>query len=115
MLLAATSSLNSYLFLLLKIKRCFENLVILLTWIRIDQILWIRIRIRSIRIHITVPNYTTIPYQLPVLLSSSPADLPGLLDESVVLVHHIQHFLNKFHTSKIFNLNYHKSRTYCLN
>ena len=30
-------------FLLLKIKRCFENLVILLTWIRI----------RSIRIHIT--------------------------------------------------------------
>ena len=43
------------IFLLLKIKRCFENLVILLTWIRIDQILWIRIRIRirSIRIHIT--------------------------------------------------------------
>ena len=33
-LLMATSSLNSYLFfLLLKIKRCFEN-VILLTWIR---------------------------------------------------------------------------------
>ena len=45
-------------FLLLKIKRCFEKLVILLTWIRIriDQILWIRIRIRSIRINITEQN-----------------------------------------------------------
>ena len=30
---------------LLKIKRCFENLVILLTRIRIDQTLWIRIHI----------------------------------------------------------------------
>ena len=44
------------------IKRCFEiNLVILLTWIPdlirilIHQILWIRIQ--SIRICITVPNY----------------------------------------------------------
>ena len=27
--------------------------MILLTWIRIDQILWIRIRLQSIRIHIT--------------------------------------------------------------
>ena len=36
----------------IKIKRCFENLVILLTWIRIDQILWIRIRI-----HITGYEY----------------------------------------------------------
>ena len=33
------------IFLILKINRCFENLVILLTWIRIriTQILWIRI------------------------------------------------------------------------
>ena len=40
---------------LLKITRCFENLVILLTWIRIDKILGIRIpiRIQSLRIHIT--------------------------------------------------------------
>ena len=37
-LLTVTSSLNSYLFLTFKIKRCFKNLAILLTWIRIDQI-----------------------------------------------------------------------------
>ena len=31
-----------------------ENLQILLTWIRIHKILWIRIRIQSLRIHITM-------------------------------------------------------------
>ena len=60
----ATSSLNSYFFLLFKIKRCFENLVTLLTWIRIDQILWIRIRIQSIRIHITAYSACYLDVQL---------------------------------------------------
>ena len=53
----------------LKIKRCFEN-VILLTWIRpgswirirIYQILWIRIRIQSIWIHITRKKIVGIVY-----------------------------------------------------
>ena len=37
----------------------FDNLVILLTWIRIDQILWIRIQIESIRIHITALKWVS--------------------------------------------------------
>ena len=44
---ADASLLNQLIpfFLLVKIKRCYEIFVILLTCIRIDQILWIRIRI----------------------------------------------------------------------
>ena len=63
------------IFLLLKIKRCFENFVILLTWIRIriDQILWIRIRIRIrlIQIHITeiVIKAKTVNYLYIFLLN----------------------------------------------
>ena len=40
------------------LKRCFENLMILLTWIWIDQNLWIRIQ--SIRIQITALPFVTL-------------------------------------------------------